>query len=157
MYEMKKVTIFISFAAISLAFSNCSDPRTAHKKLLEREVLHYHDSIMANQGKLVKAEKELKILRENLLPTDTTLRQKINQNILHLTKAEDAMMDWMHNYRQDVETMPADSAITYLKQEMKNIQQVGNLMKSSLDEFNTLYSPKSNHQWKILFLRSRYF
>jgi hypothetical protein len=101
---------------------------------------------MANQGKLVKAEKELKILRENLLPTDTTLRQKINQNILHLTKAEDAMMDWMHNYRQDVETMPADSAITYLKQEMKNIQQVGNLMKSSLDEFNTLYSPKSNHQ-----------
>jgi hypothetical protein len=40
---------------------------------------------------------------------------------------------------------------------MKNIQQVGNLMKSSLDEFNTLNSPKSNHQWKILFLRSRYF
>ena len=146
LYEMKKITIFISFAAFSLTFFNCSDPRMAHKKLLEREVLHYHDSIMANQDKLVRAEKALKGLRENLLPTDTTLRQKINENIMHLTKAEDAMMDWMHNYRQDVETMPVDSAITYLKQEMKNIKEVGNLMKSSLDEFNTFYHPKRNIQ-----------
>jgi len=83
-----------------------------------------HDEVMPKMSNIARLKKQLK--------GDSTARPMI----LALTKAEDAMWEWMHNLRHesDVMKMPEPEAKAYVAKELQRIETVKALMLKSIAE-----------------------
>ncbi|MCR9053196.1 MAG: hypothetical protein ACE362_10695 [Phaeodactylibacter xiamenensis] len=91
-----------------------------------------HDEVMPKMSNIARLKKQLK--------GDTTARSMV----LELTKAEDAMWEWMHNLRHesDVMKMPEPKAKAYVAKELQRIEAVKALMLKSIAEAEA-YQPST--------------
>ncbi len=123
---------------IIIAFAACK-PQADYKTKRD-EVIKLHDVVMADQGKVVSREiqitdilKDLRTLK-NKNPHIDTLVEKDSLHIIHgrLSKADEAMNDWMHQFEPDVTGKSNEEAVQYFEAEKVKIQKVDTLFKQEI-------------------------
>lgn len=92
-----------------------------------------HDEVMPKMSNIARLKKQLK--------GDTSARTMV----LELTKAEDAMWEWMHSLRHesDVMEMPEPEAKAYVAKELQRIEAVKARMLKSIAEAEAYQSTTS--------------
>lgn len=123
---------------IIFALAACK-PQTDYKTTRD-EVIKLHDVVMADQGKVVSREiqitemlKDLKALKTTN-PAIDTLVEKDSLRAIHsrLSKADEAMNDWMHQFEPDVTGKSNEEAVKYFEAEKLKIQRVDTLFKQEI-------------------------
>ncbi|ADY52012.1 hypothetical protein Pedsa_1450 [Pseudopedobacter saltans DSM 12145] len=126
------LVVLLSFIAI---LSSCQNEKAAQEKL-QKEVLDAHDVIMARMDELNEDQLQLDQLRnnfKNLNNADTaTLGLSIDSAKSDLSKADEAMMEWMHNFDPDYTGMSHQQIMDYLGKQRKSIDSVKVLFDQSL-------------------------
>ena len=132
-----KIRISISALLLGLAttLGSCENEKAAQEKL-QKEVLEQHDSIMTKMDLLNEDQMQLDLIRnnfKNMNDVDTlALGLSIDSAKSELQNADDAMMEWMHNFNPDYTGMSHQQIIDYLNQQHKSIDSVKVLIDQSL-------------------------
>ncbi|WP_244950807.1 hypothetical protein [Pedobacter suwonensis] len=112
-------------------------------KTVRQEVMDLHDKVMGDGEKAVKnrmvldtlSKVRLKELKQAKPDLDTTEeKNKISLLIAKLNKADDNMMDWMHDFQPDIEGKSNGEAVKYFQGEMIRIKKLDGEYKKALDE-----------------------
>jgi hypothetical protein len=123
---------------IIVAVAACK-PQTDYKEKRD-EVIKIHDVVMADQGKVVSREiqitsmlKDLKGLKARNSRLDT-LAERDSLVAIHtrLSKADESMNDWMHQFEPDVTGKSNEEAVKYFESEKLKIQKVDTLFKQEI-------------------------
>ncbi len=103
-----------------------------------------HDAVMPKMGELVALQGTLSnhiAYTDSLLkitPSDTSLQNTLKQSTMlaiDLKKADDGMMNWMHQYKGDsLKKLPPKEAIQALTHEKIKIEQVSDDMLKSIED-----------------------
>jgi hypothetical protein len=136
----------IGILIIIVAVSACK-PQTDYKEARD-EVIKLHDVVMADQGKVVSREIQisgmLKDLKEIKVrnPRIDTLAEKDSLLAIHsrLTKADEAMNDWMHKFEPDVTGKSNEEAVEYFQAEKLKIQRVDTMFKQEIQSADAYLS-----------------
>lgn len=126
-----------TFIALMLLLTSCDSLQKVQKTefdTLFAEVMKIHDDVMPETNNLYKLKK---IAQENIavLPDTSSMIKELMDIQLLSDKADDAMMDWMANFK--IPESDHKSKITYLQNEKIAITDVRGLMLS------TIYKGKS--------------
>jgi hypothetical protein len=136
----------IGILIIIVAVSACK-PQTDYKEARD-EVIKLHDVVMADQGKVVSREIQisgmLKDLKEIKVrnPRIDTIAEKDSLLAIHsrLTKADEAMNDWMHKFEPDVTGKSNEEAVEYFQSEKLKIQRVDTMFKQEIQSADAYLS-----------------
>nr|WP_121272324.1 hypothetical protein [Pedobacter schmidteae] len=109
-------------------------------KAVRDEVMKFHDVVMADHGVIVNNQMKLDTLVKDLkglktqFPEIDTLKEKetIKALINELTKAENSMNDWMHQFEPDVTGKSNEAAVKYFNDEKAKIAAVDSLYKREI-------------------------
>lgn len=137
---MKKPFLLLSFSVALLTGCNTGPTEAEQKTELEQHVMAVHDSAMADMGQIFKLRKNLRALRDTLATrqTDSTVLLQLQKNITSLSKADEAMMNWMRHYKAP-DTLQHEQAMQYLNQELQKIERVKITMDSSINAAQQVY------------------
>ena len=129
---MKKLIgiLFIAIAAIA-----CT--QKGDYKVVRDEVMKFHDVVMADHNKIVNNQMLLDTLIKDMkglkakFPGLDTLKEKAAMTALSnkLSKAEDSMNNWMHQFEPDVTGKSNEAAIQYFETEKSKIAGIDSLYK----------------------------
>lgn len=139
------VSFFLLFV---LAFSGCTDPWEAVNQL-ESRVMEVHDSSMVKMDQIYQTQKGLKGLL-TVEPIDTANFDKTKQESLmraidELDDADEAMFDWMAQYKAPKkEDYTVETATTYLNEQKASITAVDKQMDQAIENGETLVKKYSN-------------
>ena len=120
---------------LALVLTACAEtPQQASSTLSDdwSAMMVVHDEVMPKMSNIARLKKQLK--------GDSTALPIV----LKLTKAEDAMWEWMHGLRQESELkeMPEPEAKAYLAKEAQHIEEVKAMMLNSMAEAETYLDSK---------------
>ncbi len=134
--------------AVAISIASCQTQEQKQIDTLEKEVMMIHDAVMPKMGELVALQSTLTkhiAYTDSLLkitPSDTSLQNTLKQsNMLatDLKKADDGMMNWMHQYKGDsLKKLPPKEAIQALTNEKIKIEQVSDDMLKSIEDAQQL-------------------
>jgi hypothetical protein len=130
---MHKVIYLIVVCGVLL--SGCNNLEKELKKQQD-EVMGVHDEAMAQMDALHNYEVKFRTAVEQLKTDSLSDQSEINQKqelVYKLVKAQDAMMDWMHEYNPSEATAENPGAKDYLKSEMRKITDVHKQMFDALE------------------------
>jgi hypothetical protein len=137
---MKKWLLYLAFP---LALAGCqSGPTEADKQQsLETEVMDLHDEAMVDMSKIYRLRRNLTTLRDTLTAqaADTAVTALLSRRIAELNDADEAMMDWMRNYKAPTE-QPHQEAVLYLQEEHVKMARVKSLMDSTISNAKETYA-----------------
>lgn len=113
---------------VLLLLSGCQEPKgspTTPAEQLYTEVMTIHDEVMPKIGTIQKLIKDLKLLRERV-ETDSLRVGRIDTTLVELSRADEAMMDWMHQIRPlaTLQGQSEEKVISYLENEKIKITKV---------------------------------
>jgi succinate dehydrogenase flavin-adding protein (antitoxin of CptAB toxin-antitoxin module) len=125
-----------------LAACQHRSPETGQPQELEGQVLQVHDEAMAEMDRIFLLRQHLRKLRDTLQTSqpDPATQKLVDQHITLLQKADEAMMNWMHQYRAPAKEQAQDSAKRYLQQQLHKIKQVKKTMDSTLEAAQQIYN-----------------
>lgn len=130
-----KFSAVFGILGITFLIAACTNKgRTIDK--LHDEVMRIHDEVMPKQSALSEAQMDIKKWIA-LQPEDFNIPESLNQNYIHLQEAEEAMWEWMNQYKKPSGSDPT-SAIQYLENQQKSISAVRDKMLNSLDEYEKI-------------------
>jgi hypothetical protein len=113
----------LSFLFVLFIFSSCNEAEEKLSQELNDQVMQLHDQLMGKTEDVLKLKSRLDSLSNG---KDSVNVHKI---IASLNKADESMMDWMHQFSVDsLGKMDAVNKITYLK---KQLEALKNLEKST--------------------------
>lgn len=145
-----KINSLLIVLAISIA--SCQTQEQKQIDTLEKEVMMIHDAVMPKMGELIALQSALSkhiAHTDSLLkitPSDTSLQNTLRQSTMlatDLKKADDGMMNWMHQYKGDsLKKLPSKEAIQALTQEKIKIEQVSDNMLKSIEDTQQLLKIK---------------
>jgi hypothetical protein len=123
---------------LAITFYSCK-PSVDYKEK-RAEVIKYHDVVMADAGNVVDMQMRLTDMLKNLgtlkakNPLIDTLKEKDSILVVQtrLSKADDAMNEWMHKFEPDVTGKSNEQAIAYFESEKTKIKHVDNLFKQEI-------------------------
>ncbi|MBI0398043.1 hypothetical protein [Cyclobacterium marinum] len=99
---------------------------------MKAEVMAVHDEVMPEMGNLMNLKSQLKEKSSNLDSLDDSGNlEELNLLIQNLEEADEAMMDWMRNYKDPSGEMNEEQAMEYLKEKMKSIKEVKQKINTS--------------------------
>lgn len=123
--KLKLAVIALSFLAISCG------PNEQEQKRIEKgeSVMAIHDDVMPQMGVLTKKRSEIKdaiqqLKADTTQPFDSAWEEKAVEVMVKLQKANDDMMDWMHEYRYPDDKVSFDDAMTYMEEQHQAISDV---------------------------------
>lgn len=126
-----------------LFFIACENPKAKQDKL-QAEVLAQHDVVMARMDEINESQTtlaEIKANFKNIPNADTLALQKTIDSLKgKLKEADDAMMDWMHNFNPDYEGMSHEQVMEYLGKQHIAIDSVQILFEQSLSKSKEITS-----------------
>lgn len=109
-------------------------------KALYDEVIDIHDEVMPKMDDLMKAkgalQERLDTLRD-VNPEDAAIPE-LEKTIISLTEADEAMMNWMRNFKPQDDAEDHKAAMDYYQEERKKISSVKDQMLNALEEANQL-------------------
>ena len=123
-----KFLITITLALLSLASCKHSHPGMEDNALY-MEVMAVHDSIMPKMSDIHDLKKELKAFAES--PS----KDQVMSAIGDLDKADEAMMEWMANFKTPEDKAQLES---YLNNQKTEINQVAAQMYSAIEQATRL-------------------
>lgn len=117
--------------------SSCNNDKKEQDKLYE-EVMDIHDEVMPLMYPLKKMAKDINTKAELLLKDSVNI-DSLHLNTLRITsnnisKANDSMMDWMHQFKQIEEGTPHGEVIQYLMDQKQKISKVRDDMMAAKKE-----------------------
>ncbi|MBI1227860.1 MAG: hypothetical protein GC192_21690 [Bacteroidetes bacterium] len=137
---MKKI-VFIKITIFSLLlFVGCGgeNPEFMQEDSLRNEVFAIHDEVMPKMSDIVR-------LKGGLieLPTDSITEPLVKASHTQLEKSEDAMMNWMNNFKSPEklrENKSHEEIMAYLQNEKVEIAKVRDEMNSSIEAAERIIS-----------------
>lgn len=138
---MKKWFLYL---ALLFAFAGCQSGPSSEaqqQQELETEVMDLHDEAMADMGKIYRLRRNLTALRDSLQAqtADTVRVSLLSRRIAELNEADEAMMDWMRQYKAP-DTLAHDQAMIYLRDEHNKMARVKTLMDSTIANARETYA-----------------
>jgi GTP-binding protein EngB required for normal cell division len=114
---------FLIILVVFFCVSSCNEVEKKMSQELKDQVMQLHDQLMGKTEDIVKLKSGL----------DSLIKGKDSVNVFQLIhaldKADESMMDWMHQFSIDsLEKMNALDKISYLK---KQLEALKNLDKST--------------------------
>ena len=106
----------------------CGDNKKNEIQLLGDEVIELHDEAMPLMDGLYQTRMKLqKVLADSTLTDSSAIVTAIGQ----IKLAEDAMMDWMHNFNPVFEGETDEITLQYLTDQKASITVVGEQMRNA--------------------------
>lgn len=133
--------LLIAGAFCSLFFAACQNQ--PDYKEVRQQVMDLHDKVMADGEKVVKnkmildtiGKLKLKALKAAQPTLDTLAeKKKIAELVDKLNKADEKMMDWMHDFKADVQGKDNAEAVKYFSGEMTKIKALDEQYKNVITE-----------------------
>ncbi|MFM6941934.1 MAG: hypothetical protein ACKOW4_01370 [Aquirufa sp.] len=114
--------------ALSLLLVGCSQAEEKLSEELQAKVLGLHDVLMPKTEQIVSLKTKLDSLSTS---ADSTHVRKL---ISSLDKADQSMMDWMHQFSIDsLGKMDVNTKVIYLKNQYTQLTELQKLTDSTLD------------------------
>ena len=137
----------ILFALPLLLLLGCAEGGASEQQELEATVLAKHDSAMARMGDIFKLRRNLRTLRDTLAAheNDSATLQALSKELEGLNRADEVMMDWMHNYKAP-DSLQHEQAMRYLQQELQKIERVQVVMDSTIAAAQETYKTYEQQQ-----------
>ncbi len=131
-----------SFLILLLFVLAACDNSKQQQADLQKKVIDSHDILMVQMDELMNKKNKLdsisanfKSLKQQDPETDTlALRSSIDSLKTTLTKADDAMMNWMHQFNPDHTGKSHEEVMNYLKEQELKIDSVKTLFDESLSK-----------------------
>jgi DNA-binding HxlR family transcriptional regulator len=98
-------------------------------------VMEIHDAVMPKMRDIHQLKKELRSLISERKLSDSL---EILETITLLNRADDAMMDWMDEYKKPEEGDDIEKSMAYLEEEKIKITEVSDLMVLSIEKAGAL-------------------
>jgi len=126
---------FLTLLLAALTFTKCGKTSnedhhdhmesadTAGQALL-KEVDEIHNEAMGKMGELRKLRDDLKKQVESAADLVDDQKQLMESKIATLDSAYEGMMDWMHKFHPEVDTLAEDAYQEYLKSELEKAKKV---------------------------------
>jgi hypothetical protein len=141
---MRNSLKFLTLVALLSIFA-CNNDKEEQQKL-QKVVIDKHDVLMAKMDSLTENQLRLdsitlkykKIKAENPNLDSNTLIAKIDSAKNLLNNADEAMMNWMHQFNPDYTGKSSDEIFNYLKKQEQKIDSVKTLFDKSLTQSNAL-------------------
>ena len=101
---------------------------------LYNQVIDIHDEVMPKMEDLYKFKKacQEKIANTPTMPAEQ--KKDLENTIVELDSANNAMMDWMHNFNPKPDSTDQEAAREYLETEMERIKKVRDLTNETLEK-----------------------
>ena len=116
------------FIALSLLLLGCSQAEEKLSEELQAKVLGLHDVLMPKTEQIVSLKTKLDSLSTG---ADST---HVRQLISSLDKADQSMMDWMHQFSIDsLGKMDVNTKVIYLKNQYTQLTELQQLTDSTLN------------------------
>lgn len=130
----------LRFSALTLICIACQSGQ--EYKTFRTEVLTYHDQVMVDSEKAISRKMKLdKISRQmdslfskKIVPDTVKEKQQIGQLIGKLNSVDEQMIDWMHDFKADIDGKSNEEASVYFKAEKQKIIVLDSLYKAVLSE-----------------------
>ena len=122
---------------LCIAATGCTD----RSKQLYDEVMAIHDDAMPKMDNIYRTKQALKKKISGTPDIGEQEKKNIEQVIVSLDSASDAMMDWMHAFTPPDDSIDKDMAIAYLEQEKQNITKVRDRMHDALAKAKKYTTP----------------
>ncbi|MEM7108033.1 MAG: hypothetical protein AAF519_07390 [Bacteroidota bacterium] len=136
-------------AGLILLFSSCSKPTESNEKTevserelkaLYDEVIDIHDEVMPKMDDIMKAKGTLQEKLDTLVEIDPENKAipELKEVITDLAEADEAMMDWMRNFKPKDEGENHQLVLKYYEDEKVKISEVKDQMLSAIDNANRM-------------------
>ncbi|MEY4934758.1 MAG: hypothetical protein RIS64_1117 [Bacteroidota bacterium] len=111
----------------------CRDKQEDALNQLNSEVMKLHNETMSKIGDMYELKKALKKRSDATSEDSTQLKEALLEAQLSLSKADDNMMQWMHNYTEGKSiARPFEDKIKFFKSQKDSIQMVNNQIYMSI-------------------------
>ena len=135
---MKKL-IYLSITLLLVSCHSVDKKNQEQEQLLEKEVLNIHDEVMpltelleVKQNQIKKITSSLDSIIKAKPKTDTIqISKQATQIIQDITIANDAMMNWMHEFSADYTNKKHTEIIQYLNKEKLNLTKIRTQVKKA--------------------------
>ena len=131
-----KVLIYALFAVLTISACNSAEKPTDEaaptEETVQSELEKAWDAVMVVHDEVMPKMSDLNRLKKELMQ-DTV---KNAEMIEMITKAQDGMMDWMHNLKplNTLKAMPETEAKTYLDGQMTSVTEVKRMMLERIEK-----------------------
>lgn len=130
---MNRRTILAIILLFAVFGYSCKQENKVEK--MKAEVMAVHDDVMPEMGNLMNLKSQLKEKISSLDSLEGLANlEELNLLIQNLEEADEAMMDWMRNYKDPSGEMTEDQALEYLKEKIKSIKEVKQKINTSKAE-----------------------
>lgn len=106
------------------------DPNQA----LYDQVMNFHDEAMPKMEDIYKIKSQLQEKIANSPNLVKERKEALERMILVLDSANNAMMDWMHQFNPLPDSVDEEQARAYLESEMEKIREVNQTMINALEQ-----------------------
>jgi ABC-type transport system involved in cytochrome bd biosynthesis fused ATPase/permease subunit len=130
---LKNISLFLILSSIFLFSCGETKPKGAglqkEKEQVYKEVMAVHDEMMMMK-KIRGAQSKLKKMMES----DSINLEKYQTAYDQLQVADDAMMDWMKQFKNPPQNTEAKEAIEYLNDQKVKVQKMKEVMVENMDK-----------------------
>ncbi|GAA5222257.1 hypothetical protein [Membranihabitans marinus] len=127
-------TLALAFLVIACKNDGSSSIEQELKEKIELyndSVMVVHDRTMPQMSKIEDLRKQLTEQRKALIGVDNFNEvKKVNNLLGELNKSENAMWDWMYNFKPD--TLQNDEKVNYLREELRSVRKMENIVISGI-------------------------
>ncbi|MCC5930207.1 MAG: hypothetical protein JJU28_13245 [Cyclobacteriaceae bacterium] len=132
-------TLYLSVLSLIWLVSCGPDKKAEDRDALYKSMMQVHDEVMPEMGTISNLQKQIKEKLEGLDENAENYEaEKSELEDLHqdLKNAHDGMMMWMRQLKRgnDLEQMPHDEVVAYLKDEYEKISEVKDMMLQSIND-----------------------
>ncbi len=126
------------YVTIALLLFSCGNQDQKREEELYRQVMDTHDEVMTQMGEVMRLEKQLNDNIDQLKTEDSTENKEPRIEYLttlknNLTEANEAMMQWMREFNNDMDEMSHEEKMNYLQQENEKIVSVEEKVTTAID------------------------
>lgn len=144
-----KTYLHLFFITVFLLVSCGDDQKEAQEKLLDK-VMVVHDEIMPKMGAIMKYKKQLKAKIDELTAEgkeDNEARiAELKEAIESLDNSHEGMMSWMREFDTDFEGKVEEDVMSYLKDQMTKIEEVGKMTNLALKKAEELLAESATKE-----------
>lgn len=108
---------------------------------LYQDLMSTHDEIMPEMSDIMLLNKKIKAIVENT--QDPQELEKLNQLSKDLEDASEGMMVWMREFNPNLDELPEQEIVAYLKEEQKKIDTVKINMENAIKNAQLYVDSKS--------------
>lgn len=118
--------------------TNVTITKEEQRNELYQQVIVIHDEVMPKMEDIINLQDKIRIQLDSLIEIDSTSERIIilQEMNLKLESADKSMMNWMREFDVDMNSdeVNQDEAIEYLENEMRRIEEVKEVVNTSIEE-----------------------